>query len=404
MKPVTIIGMGLSPEDLTDTHRAIIQEADILVGGKRHLTCFKDSPAAKKAITKDIQEAVDYIRSRMKNHRIVVLASGDPLFFGIGSLIINAIGPEQVDVLPNISTVAAAFARIREPWSHAGVVSLHGRDHETELLKTLNTHERVAVFTDPQKNPAWLAGFLLSKGITGVQIGVFEQLGTPEEKTGWYALDQAAGLTFEEPNLVILKREPVTGPSSPPLHLGMAEDAFEHERGLMTKPEIRAVVLAKLRLLPHHTLWDLGAGSGSVAIEAAVLLDSGKIIAVERKPERVSQIQANVRRFGVCRMEVVQADLPDGLDGLPTPDRVFVGGGGRQLDRIMTAAASFMKPGGIMVVNTVLVANLETALATMRKLGFQTEAIQIQVNRIKTMPWSERFEAGNPVWIISGAK
>jgi len=404
MKPVTIIGMGLSPRDLTETHKAVIRRADILMGGERHLAFFPDSPAVKKVITKDIKGAIAYIRSQMASHRIVVLASGDPLFYGIGALIVRGLAPKQVEVLPNISSVAAAFAKIGEPWSHAAVVSLHGRDQTSALLKTLKTHDRVAVFTDPKNNPAWLAGFLLSKGMTDLSIGVFEKLGAPEEKTGFYGLAEAAGLVFGDPNMVILKREPRGDASIPLLHLGMAEEAFEHERGLMTKTEIRAVTLAKLRLRPHHTLWDLGAGSGSVAIEAAVLLGDGKIFAVEQKPERVAQIRANIRRFAVTNIEVIQAVLPKGIEALPAPDRVFVGGGGRHLDQIITAAAASMKPGGVIVVNTVLLANLQVAVNTLKGLDFETESIQVIVNRSKAMPWSERFEAGNPVWIISGGK
>jgi precorrin-6Y C5,15-methyltransferase (decarboxylating) len=262
----------------------------------------------------------------------------------------------------------------------------------------------VAVFTDPKKNPAWLAGFLLSRGITDVTMSVFERLGAPEEKTGAYALDEAAGLDFHDPNMVILKHEPRGDAAEAALHLGMAEEVFDHERGLLTKTEIRAVTLAKLRLRPHHTFWDLGAGSGSVSVEAAVLLNEGNIFAVEQNPERVAHIRTNLHRFAVTNVDVIQAVLPKGIADLPAPDRVFVGGGGRQLDHIITAAAAALKPGGILVANTVLLANLQTAVNTLKALGFETESIQVQVNRSRAMPWSERFEAGNPVWIISGKK
>ena len=404
IKKVNIIGMGLTPQNLTDAHKEIIGKADILIGGARHLSYFTDSAAVKKTITKDLKEVAAYIRANMTTRRIVVLASGDPLFFGVGSLIINAVGPDYVRVHPNISSVAAAFAKAKMSWSHAGVVSLHGRDHYTRLLRALQTHEQVAVFTDSQNNPAWVAGLLLYKELENYMIGVFEKLGTSEEKIGWYELVDAANMTFDEPNLVILKQKLPTGTKLPRLCLGMPDDAFEHERGLLTKKEVRAVVLAKLKLLPEHTLWDLGAGSGSVSVEASVLLHRGTIVAVEQKTERIAHIRMNIRRFGITNMDVVQAVLPDGLDHLPHPDRVFIGGGGRRLDRIIGAAASFMSPGGIMVVNTVLLANLERTLEIMRAQAFDAEAVQVQVSLAKPMPWSERFEAGNPVWVITGRK
>ena len=404
MKPVIIIGMGLSPEDLTERHKRIIRKADVLMGGKRHLSSFKDTPALKKEITRDLKGSIDFIRAHMQENVIVVLASGDPLFFGIGAIIADALGPDQVEVLPNISSIAGAFSRIKEPWSDVKVISLHGRDHESELLKAIKTHERVAVFTDPKRSPAWLADFLISKDASNLNIGVFERLGAPDEKIGWYDLKEAAALDFAEPNVVILRATNQAREAVAALHLGMTDEAFDHEGGLITKPEIRAVTLAKLSLLPHHTLWDLGAGSGSVAIEAALFVTHGKIFAVEEKAERIEQIRTNISRFGATCIEVIQTVLPAGLEALPSPDRVFIGGGGQKLDQIIGVAASVMTSGGVMVINAVLLDNLEATVKTLREFGFETEVIQVQIQRSKAMPWSQRFEAQNPVWIISGRK
>lgn len=404
MKPVTIIGMGLSPEDLTEKHKKIIQKADVLMGGERHLSFFENTHAQKKKITKDLRGAISFIQSHMKQKAIVVLASGDPLFFGIGATIIDALGPDQVRVLPNVSSIAAAFSRIKEPWCQAKVISLHGRDREPELLNALKTHERVAVFTDPKKNPAWLAGFLISKKADDVTMGVFERLGEPEEKIGWYKLKEAAALTFSEPNVVIFKVVKKPGEKTQTAHLGMGGELFDYDGGLITKSETRAVTLAKLNLRSHHVLWDLGAGSGSIAIEASVLVSKGKIFAVEKNPKRIEQIKTNIKRFGVTNIEVIQSIMPEGLQDLPEPDRIFIGGGGRQLAQIVTIAVSLIKPEGVIVINAVLLDNLEAAQKTLQKAGFSTEVIQIQIQRSKVMPWSQRFEAQNPVWIITGKK
>ncbi len=404
MKPVTIIGMGLSPEDLTEKHKKIIQEADVLMGGERHLSFFENTPAQKKKITKDLRGAINFIQSHIKQKAIVVLASGDPLFFGVGATIIDALGPDQVRVLPNISSIAAAFSRIKEPWSQAKVISLHGRDSEPELLNALKTHKRVAVFTDPKRNPAWLAGLLISKKAGDVTMGVFERHGEPEEKIGWYKLAEAAVLTFSEPNVVIFKGVKKRGKKAQTAHLGMAGELFDHDGGLITKSETRAVTLAKLNLRSHHVLWDLGAGSGSIAIEASVFVSKGKIFAVEKNPKRIEQIKTNIKRFGVTNIKVIQSVMPEGLQDLPEPDRIFIGGGGRQLARIVTVAVSLIKPEGVIVINAVLLDNLEAAQKTLQNVGFSTEVIQIQIQRSKVMPWSLRFEAQNPVWIISGKK
>ena len=152
------------------------------------------------------------------------------------------------------------------------------------------------------------------------------------------------------------------------------------------------------------TLWDLGAGSGSVGIEAAALLGTGRVIAVEQKTERVAQIRQNARQLKVYIHDTVQANLPQGMNTLPKPDRIFIGGGGRDLAPIIQHAADYLAADGIMVVNTVLLDNLTLAQEAMQTKGFDLEVVQIQVSRSKAMPWSTRFEAQNPVWIIVGQR
>jgi len=404
MNPVTIIGMGMTPEDLTARHLKIIDEADVLVGGKRLLNLFKESRARKKVIGKDIDGVVKFVRQEMKNKKIVVLASGDPLFFGIGRRLIEAVGGNNTLIYPNISSVSAAFARLKEPWDDVRVISLHGRKNEGRLLQALEEENIIAVFTDPKNNPARLAAGLLENQILNHKICVLEALGSSAEKVNWYTLTEAAGMKFTEPNMVVLKRSPKSQEPQKPLYLGAPDNWYDHEKGLITKSEIRAITLSKLRLATGHVLWDLGAGSGSVAAEAALLIKKGKIIAVEKNPARIAQIKNNKKRFGIRNLKVIQAELPLGLDQLPRPDRIFIGGGGKQLISIITAAAHCLKPGGVMVINTVLLSNLEAARETLENLGFETGIIQAQISRSRPMPWAARLEALNPVWIISGMR
>jgi len=396
--------MGLSPDDLTAGHRRIIERADILIGGRRLLGFFPDSPADKKVIGRDIDAVVDFIRRRLGRKTIVVLASGDPLFFGIGAKLVEAFGRDRVAIHPNVSSVAAAFARIKEPWGGVRVLSLHGRKNESELLKALAEEDRVAVLTDPERNPAWLARRVIEKLGGGFRLAVMEALGSASERHGWYALTEAAAKEFREPNIALLKREVGGKIVRGPLCLGTPDAEFEHHAGLITKSEVRAVALSKLRLSPGQVLWDLGAGSGSVAIEAALLLGKGRIVAVEQRPERVDQIKANARRFNVRNLRVVQAVLPAGLARLPKPDRIFIGGGGRDLPSIVSEAIRHLRPDGIVVVNAVLLQNVHAAEATLRKLGFETEFVLVQIHRSREMPGGERLEALNPVWIITGIR
>jgi len=401
---IHVVGLGVGADELTAVQREIIERAEVLVGGRRLLSRFAESPAEKHAIGRDVDEVLAFIGRRLGRKRVVVLASGDPLFFGIGGRLIEAFGRERVAVHPNVCSVAAACARLGEPWGGLPVVSLHGRRGEDGLLRTLAEADRAAVLTDPDHGPAWIAGRVRAALGDGFRMGVAEALGEPGERTAWYRLSAAAAGRFADPNVVVLKRAAPAAPGRRPLRLGTPESWFEHERGLITKSEVRAVALAKLRLGRGHVLWDLGAGSGAVAIEAALLTGGAPAAAVEKDPGRAGQIRANARRFGVRRLAVVQAELPAGLSGLPDPDRVFIGGGGRELPRIIRAAAARLRPGGVVVVNTVLLETATAAAAALRRLGFRTETVQVQLNRSRPMPFGERLEALNPVWVVSATR
>ncbi len=403
MKPVCVIGVGLSADDLPEKYRRIIAKANILVGGQRLLGWFPDSPAQKKVLDRDIAGACEYIRQHMDTRAIVVLASGDPLFFGIGARLVQALGADQVEIHPNISSVAAAFARIKEPWNDVAVVSLHGRENERTLYRRLEKEDVMAVLTDPKHNPAWLAERLIENDFLALRMCVLESLGTPDERFDWYDLQRACKMSFAEPNLVILKRSEAASPPDIPAFIGMPDSWFAHSRGLITKSEVRAVVLAKLRLQPDHVVWDLGAGSGAVAIEASLLARRGRVCAVEKNPERIRQIAANKKRFGAANVEVVQAILPRGLEALPRPDRIFIGGGGRELSAIIRKAVARMNSGGVVVVNTVLIGNANTALGALRQLGLRTQILQVQLSCGQTMSGDDRLEARNPVWIVTGS-
>ena len=375
MKTVTVIGMGMTPRDLTAEQLEIIENAEILVGGKRLLGYFEHCSAQKKSIDKHLKDVVAFIKKQMATRSIVVLASGDPLFFGIGAHLIKVLGGENVNVYPNISSVAAAFARIKEPWSNVRVVSLHGRNNEGVIFDALEKENVVAVLTDPNNSPARLARRLIEEEYVTFKMCVLESLGTTAERVNWYRLDRAAGMAFADPNLVILKRSTKDPDNIRALHLGTPDNYYHHQQGLITKSEIRAITLSKLRLLKDHVLWDLGAGSGSISIEASLLIPAGKVFALEKNPQRVRHIEINKGRFGVKNLEVVHAVLPDGLTRLPPPDRIFIGGGGRDLQKIISAAAIFLKLDGLIVINTVLMQNVQAATETLETLDFKTSIV-----------------------------
>ncbi len=396
---VSVVGIGAGPQDLTEAQRATIQQAEVLVGGKRQLSFFRDLSAEALEIDRNLDAVVEEIKKRMQRRRVVVMASGDPLFYGIGALLIRRLGRSRVRVLPNVTAAAAAFARIGEPWRQAAVVSLHGRSGQPALLTALREKPLVAVYTDPQNTPGRVARLLLERGVDDIDMCVCEDMGLPSETIRWMPPEQAVHRDFSDLNVVLFRRRRPPS-STPPGQMGLPDDFFAHQQGLITKSEVRAVTLARLALQPGQTLWDLGAGSGSVALEAALLLRNGAVWAVEKDPVRVAHIKANRRKLRAWNAAVLQANLPGGLEKLPAPDRVFIGGGGRRLPDIIAAAARRLPPDGILVVNVILLQSLQTARQVLAREGFSVDVTQLQVNRQRNMAGGVRLAAENPVFIL----
>jgi len=401
-EPVHVIGMGLGPMDLTASHLALIDRAAVLVGGKRHLSYFRDAKALKKEISSPVSGVLDFIAQHMADKLVVVLASGDPLFFGIGKALVTRLGPDKVIIHPNVTSMAAAFARLKLPWQDAAWVSLHGRDNMPALAKAMDDKDLLCVLTDPENDPLAVKKQVDAHDYAW-QMWVLENLGAPEEKI--FSMDEHTDLErgFSQPNVVVLQKGELAAPSGP-LRPGTPDNWFVHEKGLITKAPVRVLSLAALALSPDNTLWDLGAGSGSVGIEATLFLPDGFVYAVEKNQGRVEQIKVNVERFKVKNLSVTQAELPDGLGKLPAPDRVFIGGSGKHLDQVLDAVATVLNPEGRIVVNTVLMETLHLAVSVLEKKGFDVSLTQAQISQSRNMPWGRRMEALNPVWIIAAEK
>jgi precorrin-6Y C5,15-methyltransferase (decarboxylating) len=398
---VAVVGLGVSPDDLSERQREVIHGADLLVGGRRHLSFFRGLGVHTLEIDRNLGALVEEIENRMEAQKVVVLASGDPLFYGIGAFLIRRLGRQRVRLYSNATAASAAFARIGEPWRQAAVLSLHGRCGQPELLTALREKPLVAVYTDPQNTPAQVARLLLARGVDDVDMCVCEDMGLPTEKIRWLDLEQAAENRFSDLNVVIFKQRES---QPPPGHPGMPDDFFEHQQGLITKAEIRAVSLARLGLQPGQTLWDLGAGSGSVALEASLLLRNGTVWAVEKNPRRIAHIENNRRRLRAWNVGILQADLPAGLEKLPDPDRVFIGGGGRRLSHIIADAAKRLPADGIMVINVILLHSLQSAMEVLEERGFAVDMVQLQVNRQRSTGPGIRLAAENPVFILSARR
>lgn len=399
MIPVHVIGLGMSPEDLTPRSLEIIRTAQVLVGGKRHLEYFRDHPAEKIPLASDIDGVSDRIRKMATSKQLVVLSSGDPNFYGVGPRLVAALGEENVVIHPNITTVQAAFSRLKMSWHDVQVVSLHGRDWGG-LNEALNKGAKLAVYTDPAHSPAHIAHHLIEYGWEDARFCVLEDLGRPAERITWLHPQEAEGRAFSDLNLVVITKERPS-PSHISLHLGMPEEAYLHQSGLITKAEVRAVVLAKLALSPRQILWDIGAGCGSVGLEASLLIPGGKIYAIEQDPQRTSEIKANRARLGVRNLEVVCGLAPGCLEALPAPDRVFLGGGSSNMKEILQKVFQCIPSHGRVVLTATLLETVHRARSVFDTAGWDTDITQLQVNRSRRLGVGTYLAAMNPVWVIA---
>jgi len=408
MNQINIIGIGQGEKDLTQKHLELIRECDVLVGGKRHLAMFDFPDIQKIPIKGHINTIVDAIKEKMTRNKIVVLASGDPLFYGIGSTLTQHIDKQYLSIHSNISSIAAAFSAIKEPWHDAKIISLHGKQQKGFSFSRLSYENKIAFLTDPKMDPKFIATGLIKEGLYNFKFCVLEKLGDrEEEKITWFEnLDLVKEQTFSQPNIVILlNRLKNIYNFSHETHIGMADSLFKHSKGLITKSEIRSITLSKLKFIKKdHVFWDIGSGSGSIGIEASLQIPWGHVYAIEKHPGRIGDIIHNIKNFNCSNVKVLNTAFPEGIEELKTPDRIFIGGGGEHLGQIIKASCDRLAVFGIIVINTVLVQNLEIALKLLKKYNFDPQMVQIQVSRSKGMPFGERFEALNPVWIISGSK
>lgn len=406
---VQLLGLGLSEDHLPARALDILRQAEVLVAGRRVLDRLTSSglasPQETMPVTADLDGVFATVAERLKQGRCVVaVASGDALFLGLGKRMLEALGPERVDVLPGITTVQAMAARLKTPWDDIRVVTLHGRGGVDDFMAALCRHPRVAVYTGPKHTPALLAQTMLERGAGDcADLTICEDLHQPTERIRRLSPAQVAVLDDVSPlNLVLAEK---TAPPAVALRLGIP-DAELATDGTHTKGPVRAAALAALELSPQHSLWDLGAGNGTVCVEAASLLPQGRVLAVERNPARTANIRENVRRAHAFQVTVVEGDLadPNLLDALPDPDRIFVGGGLQSNPELLHTACKRLPRGGILVTAAVLLSTLENARQTMARLDLRPEISQISHCVSAPTAGDCRLAAANPVFLVKGVK
>lgn len=413
---------------LTPAATQAIGKADIVIGAARTLNLFKTlfkNDSQQYDLTGKLSHIPQWVSAALDNHQqVVVLATGDPLCHGIGKYLLSKLGQHRCEILTNVSAHQLAFAQLGLTWQQAHICSVHAKDagewaacdddqnHDNNIgplhglfpvLQAVQSHDLIAIYTSPENSPDRIARMLISEGLQNrFSLSVAEDLLGPEQRiVKELSLESAAGQSFASPNIVILQR---LAPLQNEILFGLADQEFKQrkpDKGLITKREVRALSLARLQLRQNSIVWDIGAGSGAVGLEAARLCSQGYVYAMEKNPDDVAIALSNKQTLNISNYHLTHAKAPDKLDSWPAPDAVFIGGSGGELHQLIELCLRRMKPGASLVMNFVTLENLSTATTTLQQLNAVWDVTQLQASRSQPILHMHRLQAENPVWIVS---
>lgn len=392
---ITVLGIAPGQTSFDQWERAEIETADLLVGAQRHLEMAGGFKGETMPVEHSVSAAVERVVSD-RQLKAVFLASGDPGFFGIGALLLKKLPKGEVCLKPKITSLQAAFGKLGLPWSDARLISLHGRSFEA--LDAVLGASTVGILTDASNGPARIARHLAETGFDGYEMAVAADVGMPAETIETGSPGSFLDWNGSTLNVVILsglKDDPR------PLGPGLPDEGFLHPRGRITKDIVRAAALSRLALPRKGVLWDIGAGSGSVGIEAALLSPLLRVYCVEKDEEAHGHAVENRRNFRAANVTVLKGEAPGALSRLPDPDRVFIGGSGGLLGGVLDEAFKRLKPGGLAVVSTVLAETFHETLNWSKEAGYETEWCEIQVSRSKPTGQGTRLKASDPVTLVT---
>lgn len=373
-----IVGIGEDGMDgLAPATRAIVDSAEIIIGGDRHHKLSATVTAERVAWPSPFDALIDLLRS-YKGKRVVVLATGDPLWYSVGARIGRAIEPSEIVYHPQLSAFQLAAARMGWSMPDVETLTVHGRPVE-QVIPAIQPDKKLLILTTGAETPPQICAFLTKRGFGESQITVLSAMGGPSEQrfTG-----TAESWTHEVPDFNTMAVHCIASPGASVLSRspGLPDEAFDHD-GTMTKQEVRAATLAKLMPMRDAVLWDIGTGCGSVAIEWMRAAPEALAIGVEHRADRRALAGANALKLGTPRLQLVDRKAPDALAGLPEPDAVFIGGG--LSEETFETAWSALKPFGRLVANAVTLDSEALLIELHAKYG--GALVKIMVNRAEAV-------------------
>ncbi len=396
---------GISGEELSLSCMQQIRRCAAVVVSERFSPLLPADAPRKISIT-PLAQMLAQVADALKTGDVVILASGDPLFFGIGRRLLDHFGPERISFFPVVTALQLACARFKIPWDGLVIRSLHGRDGDN-IAGHILPHNRVMLFTDQHNSPERIADNLLTtlrqygdkKRANRIRVRVAENLGLDDEKITVGSLADIAASRFSALNMMLVEQEP---PGEELPVFGLREREIAHSRGLITKDEVRAVILHGLRLPTRGVLWDVGGGSGSISLEAARLAPELSIFTIEKKQEGQANIRQNIGRFNRYSIHLIAGEAPDALAALPDPDRIFIGGSSGRLPEIINHCADRLPSGGILVASAVLKKTAQQAPLLMRAKNLAVSCTRVQISRQEDC--GDKTLQLNPITIIIGRK
>jgi precorrin-6Y C5,15-methyltransferase (decarboxylating) len=396
--------IGIHSSVLDEQQRALISGCCAVVASTRHKKLV-DGLTVPLIPIAPIQQMVDKVRQQLQTGDVAILASGDPLFFGIGKTLLNHFDPSQLRIHPALSALQLACARFKVPWDDLTLISLHGRA-AGDIAGKILAHGKVMLFTDNTNTPDVIAQHLLlalqetqdQRRIDGLRIRVAENLGLQDETLYEGNLEYISNKNFSPLNMVLVEQNTI--PKKPSC-FGLNEGDIHHSRGLITKDEVRAASLHKLSLPQKGVFWDIGGGSGSISLEAARLNPDLTVYTIEKKPEEQENIRRNIKEFNTYNMHLICGEAPEALIELPSPDRIFIGGSGSHLEPIIAFSVPRLNKGGKIVVNAVLQKTADKAPAYLKQHSLLVETATIAVTRQKIS--EQQPTVFNPITIITGS-
>lgn len=408
-KAISLIGIGDDGcSGLTSRAVNAMSRCQVLAGGERQISFFPDFKGTIVPLKNNILESISQIIRFADEENVAVLASGDPLFFGIGNLLIEKAGCENVEIIPHVSSLQTAFAKIGMKWDDASWISLHGRKN-TSFCATLHHLRKAFILTDTEMTPAVIAERLIEYSQTDWKGWLCENLDGPGERIREFQTPSEL-ISFKDIsplNVLVLERNDPEW-RTPPVCIHHSEDEYAKRmpsKGLITKKEIRIQSIAAMKLKETSIVWDIGAGSGSVSVECALISHRGRVYAVEKNSESILHCRENIRKFSADNVEIIEGNAPDVLIEIKdNPDAVFIGGSGGGLNKILKICYERLSEGGMLVANAITMENVHEIYGFARSIDAETEMIQMQISRLSPLASYMRYEAQNPIHIFAIGK